>query len=184
MKKIISHCPVCSEELTVKTLSCNSCHTEITGDFKLSKFNYLSEEELYFVEVFIKNRGSIKAVEKELNVSYPTVKKSLDQVIINLGYQINDDEEKVESLDEKEGNRFAKINILVKKNDKKVVNLSIPLEFINVLSAKKFKLDQVQAFTDGDIVLEEIIKQIKQGARGELVNIESSDGSHVIISVK
>jgi hypothetical protein len=40
-----------------------------------------------FVEVFIKCRGNIKEVEKELGISYPTVRGRLEAVIENLGYR-------------------------------------------------------------------------------------------------
>jgi hypothetical protein len=94
MHKVIGECPICQSELKVTKLKCSNCHTEISGDFTLSKFNYLSLEHLYFIEVFIKNKGNIKQIEKELGISYPTVKKNLDEVIVHLGYQV-DEEEKI-----------------------------------------------------------------------------------------
>ena len=90
MNNVIGECPICGGDLIVSKLACTHCKTEISGQFMLSKFNYLSKEDLYFIEVFIKNRGSIKAIEKELGVSYPTVKKNLDEVIVALGYTVDD----------------------------------------------------------------------------------------------
>jgi hypothetical protein len=90
MNNVIGECPICGGDLIVSKLSCNHCHTELSGAFKLSKFNYLSKEDLYFIEIFIKNRGNIKQIEKELGVSYPTVKKNLDEVIAALGYTVDD----------------------------------------------------------------------------------------------
>jgi len=92
MNNVIGECPVCKSDLKVTKLSCTNCSTEITGDFQLSKFNYLSKEHLYFIEVFIKNRGNIKQIEKELGISYPTVKKNLDEVIVSLGYQVSEED--------------------------------------------------------------------------------------------
>lgn len=88
---VLGHCPVCDSDLHVSELSCPSCHTEIKGDFVLSKFNYLNKENLYFIEIFMKNKGNIKKVEKELGISYPTVKKQLDEIIIELGYTPEED---------------------------------------------------------------------------------------------
>jgi len=96
MRNVIGECPICKGELFVTKLKCNSCNTELSGEFTLSKFNHLSKEDLYFIEVFVKNRGSIKQVEKELGISYPTVKKNLDDVISSLGYNVTDDVEKVD----------------------------------------------------------------------------------------
>ena len=86
--KIIGNCPVCGDMLHVTKLECDSCHTTINGEFYLSKFSYLKKEHLYFIEVFLKNKGNIKQIEKELSISYPTVKKNLDDVIRALGYDV------------------------------------------------------------------------------------------------
>lgn len=102
-KHVIGECPICKHDLFVTKLECSNCHTEISGKFQLSKFNYLSKEHLYFIELFIKNMGSIKKLEKELKVSYPTVKKMLAEVIGELGYKVEDDDteyEKSASRDE------------------------------------------------------------------------------------
>lgn len=84
--KIISKCPVCNSKLIATRLKCKKCETIIENDFELSKFSYLSSEQLNFIEVFIKCRGNIKDVEKELGISYPTVRSKLDDVISALGY--------------------------------------------------------------------------------------------------
>ena len=85
-RNVLGRCPVCSSQLDVTELHCSDCHTTIKGEFKLDKFNYLSKEEKYFIEIFVKNRGNIKEIEKDLGISYPTVKKNLEQVIYALGY--------------------------------------------------------------------------------------------------
>ena len=86
--KLLSKCPVCNSNLIVTRLKCKRCGTVIENEFELSKFAYLTNEQLHFVEVFIKSRGNIKDVEKELGISYPTVRAKLDGVIQSLGYSI------------------------------------------------------------------------------------------------
>lgn len=90
-KEVIGNCPICGDELFVTRLSCNTCNTNIEGDFSLCKFCKLSQEEKQFIEVFIKNRGNIKDIEKEMGISYPTVKGKLDSVIKSLGYDTKDE---------------------------------------------------------------------------------------------
>lgn len=85
-KKLLGKCPICGEKLTVTELTCLSCNSKISGQFPMSRFDNLSTEEQDFALVFIKNAGNIKQIEKELNISYPTVKKMLDNVIKSLGY--------------------------------------------------------------------------------------------------
>jgi len=92
-RNVLGTCPVCASRLEVTELHCNGCETTIKGHFKLDKFNYLSKEEKYFIEVFVKNRGNIKEIEKDLGISYPTVKKNLEQVIQALGYGDSEDHE-------------------------------------------------------------------------------------------
>jgi len=94
-KEVLGVCPVCSGRLNVKELGCKKCGISIHGDFDLCKFCYLTKEEKYFIEIFIKNRGNIKEIEKELGVSYPTVRRSLDSVIEALGYSPGSTEEAV-----------------------------------------------------------------------------------------
>lgn len=84
-----SQCPVCGHELVISRLSCNHCQTTLEGTFTPCKFCKLPPEQMEFIEVFIKCRGNIKDVEKELGISYPTVRNRLDGIIQALGYRID-----------------------------------------------------------------------------------------------
>lgn len=86
-KKVIGNCPVCNNKLVVSELKCRECDTSIHGEFNLSRFDYLTPLQQEFALVFIKNSGNIKLIEKELNISYPTVKKNLDEIINALGFE-------------------------------------------------------------------------------------------------
>ena len=110
---VISECPVCHKDLVVTKLACEHCGTQVEGNFVLSKFNYLDTDKLYFIEVFVKNRGNIKAIEKEMDLSYPTIKKMLDDVIEELGYSVDGVTEEVEV---EEGPKVSKVEILDKIN--------------------------------------------------------------------
>ncbi len=88
-KQIIGICPICGQNLKATELTCNKCDTKIHGNFNLSKFDYLTTSQQEFALVFIKNAGNIKLIEKELNISYPTVKKNLDELISALGFDKN-----------------------------------------------------------------------------------------------
>jgi hypothetical protein len=81
-------CPVCGDPLVVTRLSCNRCHSRLEGEFEFSKFCRLPAEQREFAEVFIRCRGNIKDVEKELGISYPTVRNRLDGLIEALGYRV------------------------------------------------------------------------------------------------
>ena len=62
------------------------CKISIDGEFTPPALLKLTGAQIDFVEVFIKNRGVIREVERELGVSYPTVRARLDEVITALGY--------------------------------------------------------------------------------------------------
>lgn len=88
--KLLGKCPVCGDNLRITTLKCPHCQTSINGNFRLDKFSRLNDEQLNFVEVFIKSRGNIKEVEREMGISYPTVRNKLDDVIKALGYDVSE----------------------------------------------------------------------------------------------
>lgn len=85
MKKVVSKCPVCGQELIAVRLKCESCDTVIENSFRLSRFDYLSDEDLRFVETFLRCRGSIKDVQGALGISYPTVRSKLDTALKRMG---------------------------------------------------------------------------------------------------
>ena len=84
--KIITKCPICNSNLLIERLKCLKCGTVIENQFELSKLSYLNSNQLSFIEVFLECRGNIKDVEKELGISYPTVRSKLDEVITALGF--------------------------------------------------------------------------------------------------
>ncbi len=85
--KAPSKCPVCGEKLSVTKLGCHKCSTSIEGSFEPCEFCSLPEEDLNFLKIFIKCRGSIKDVEREMGISYPTVRGKLDALIKSLGLE-------------------------------------------------------------------------------------------------
>jgi hypothetical protein len=95
MNRIVGTCPVCSDEMRVVRLRCRNCETALDGNFELSRFLRLSPEQLYFAEMFIRNRGKIKDMEEDLGISYPTVVARLDELIAALGYEAEHDVEEV-----------------------------------------------------------------------------------------
>ena len=81
-------CPVCGEAMIIQRLHCPNCDVSVEGRFSLGRLALLSPEQLEFVEVFLRCEGKIRHVEKELNISYPTVRSRLNEVIEALGYEV------------------------------------------------------------------------------------------------
>lgn len=84
---ILHDCPVCHQPLHATRLHCPACGTSIEGDFRAERLLSLTPEQRNFVYSFLRNRGNIREMEKELGISYPTVRARLDQVIAALGIE-------------------------------------------------------------------------------------------------
>ena len=65
----------------------------------MGRFHTLTPEQLAFAETFIRCEGKINRVEEELNISYPTVRTRLHELIRALGYDIKEDEKASPSID-------------------------------------------------------------------------------------
>lgn len=96
MHPILTTCPVCNGHLHVERLSCESCHTNIEGQFNLGRLGRLTREQLEFVELLVKNRGNINGVATELEVAYNTARNRLDDVVNAMGYATPKNEERPE----------------------------------------------------------------------------------------
>lgn len=92
---VIGTCPICGGYLTVSKMHCKNCNTHLEGSFSLCEFCILTKEQKHFVKMFLKNRGNIKDLEKDLGISYPTVRSKLNDIIRALGMDSKDDEEQV-----------------------------------------------------------------------------------------
>ena len=82
---VIATCPVCSDELTITRLHCRSCGTALEGEFGVGRFGRLDREQMHLLESFLRSRGNLKEMERELGISYPTVRGRVDALVRALG---------------------------------------------------------------------------------------------------
>ena len=68
---VLHDCPVCHKPLHITKLHCPACGTSIEGDFQAERLLALTPEQRSFVLSFLRNRGNIREMEKELGISYP-----------------------------------------------------------------------------------------------------------------
>ena len=83
---VISTCPVCSGELAVTRLHCRSCGTTLEGEFSVGRFGRLTREQLALLESFLRSRGNLRDMERELGISYPTVRGRVEALVRALGF--------------------------------------------------------------------------------------------------
>ncbi len=90
---VISTCPVCSGELAVTRLHCRSCGTTLEGEFSVGRFGRLKKEQLALLESFLRSRGNLRDMERELGISYPTVRSRVEALVRALGFGLRDGDE-------------------------------------------------------------------------------------------
>lgn len=89
MQGLPGACPLCDGKIVVTQFRCRQCETTFEGRFRptVTRFARLSDEQLAFVETFIRHEGKLNRVGDELGLSYPTVRNRLREIIRALGYQ-------------------------------------------------------------------------------------------------
>lgn len=81
IKKIPVNCPSCDHLLNVTGLQCPNCETQVNGNYQLPLLASLTNEEQEFILNFFKESGKLNTMAKQLNVSYPTLRNRLDDLI-------------------------------------------------------------------------------------------------------
>lgn len=98
-RDVIATCPVCEHELSITRLHCRSCGTALEGEFSVGRFGRLSREQMTLLESFLRSRGNLKEMERELGISYPTVRGRVDALVRALGLGDGDDSPAVQRTD-------------------------------------------------------------------------------------
>ncbi len=85
MAKLITKCPSCrNSKVQVTSIDCLECGTKFEGNFSVPEILQLSEEDLDFIQKFVKSSGSLKEMSRIYNVSYPTMRNNLNSIIEQL----------------------------------------------------------------------------------------------------
>lgn len=90
---VIATCPVCAHELSVTRLRCGECGTTIEGEFGVGRFGRLTREQTTLLESFLRSRGNLRDMERELGISYPTVRARVEALVRALGFGPRDEPE-------------------------------------------------------------------------------------------
>ena len=94
---VVSTCPVCTAELAVTRLHCRACGTTLEGEFSVGRFGRLTREQIAMLESFLRSRGNLRDMERELGISYPTVRSRVEALVRALGFGPRDGEEPEEA---------------------------------------------------------------------------------------
>lgn len=81
MHRIPHKDPVSGGELYISELTSEETGIMIRGNFEIPRYAKLDTEMLDFLEIFLRCRGMLNGVERELGISYPTARARLDTLL-------------------------------------------------------------------------------------------------------
>ncbi len=76
--------PVSGGELYISELTSEETGITIRGNFEIPRYAKLDNDQMEFLEVFLRCRGMLNGVERELGISYPTARARLDALLGSL----------------------------------------------------------------------------------------------------
>lgn len=87
-------------KIVVTRFFCPDTQLTVEGQFEVvMPFAQLSAEQIQFVELFVRCEGKLNRMEGELNISYPTIRSRLLDIIRALGYEPGKDEPAASPID-------------------------------------------------------------------------------------
>lgn len=93
MRKVLEQCPSCGGELEITRVNCTRCETVVSGRYQPCRFCKLPPESVHFLEAFVRSRGNVKEMERELGISYWTIRTRLNELIEELGFEVDNSAE-------------------------------------------------------------------------------------------
>lgn len=84
MKKVPTICPSCDKDMHVRNIRCGACGTEVSGDYAFPPIVRLPLQDQDFIRLFVLSSGSLKEMARQLQVSYPTVRNRLNEIIAGI----------------------------------------------------------------------------------------------------
>ncbi len=91
-------CPVCKNQLKLSRLKCGGCGVVLEGSFNLPRLARLNSEMRVLAEQMILCGGNLKDLAVEVGVSYPTLRRRVDDLIQALATLKDNDEKEVAHL--------------------------------------------------------------------------------------
>jgi hypothetical protein len=77
----------------VTRLRCGTCATTLEGEFGVGRYARLTREQVAVLESFLRSRGNLRDMERELGISYPTVRARVEALVRALGFGPRDEAE-------------------------------------------------------------------------------------------
>jgi len=91
-------CLNCESTLAVTELHCKVCEVSYAGNFSLPRLARLSPVQQHLAEQLVLAAGNLKLMAANLEVSYPTLRKRLDELVASLATLRSDDDARTAEL--------------------------------------------------------------------------------------
>ena len=91
-------CSSCGQHVEIQQVHCRACGLHYEGRFGLPRLARLSAEHQRLSEMLVLCAGNLKEMARELDVSYPTLRKRLDALIEALKALRGADEGRIDEL--------------------------------------------------------------------------------------
>ncbi len=88
MRTVLTKCPNCGGEMEVTRLHCTRCETVILARYDPCLFCRLAPESQAFITAFVRYRGNLKEMERELGQSYWSLRNRLQEIIHEMGFEV------------------------------------------------------------------------------------------------
>lgn len=105
--------PVSGGELYISELRNDESGVTIRGKFEMPRYSRLDPEQSKFLETFLRCRGMLSSMERELGISYPTVRARLDALLESLELKAVKDDARSPRVDDQK----AKVLDLLEKGE-------------------------------------------------------------------
>lgn len=91
-------CPICGSSLVVAKLSCGCCQVDYTGCFHLPRLARLDAAQQKLAEHFLLSGGNLKELAQQQGITYPTLRKQIDNLILALQQLKGEDEQAISEM--------------------------------------------------------------------------------------
>ena len=90
----MENCYSCNQPIRIRSIECPSCGLSCSGEFRRARLARLPADMQRLAEKMILTAGNLKEVASQESVSYPTLRRRVDELIGRLGeLQRNDENE-------------------------------------------------------------------------------------------
>lgn len=92
------NCPTCQTTMEVSELHCTHCNLKLQGSFQVSRLARLSRDHMKLAEAFLLSGGNLKQLAEQMQLSYPTLRRKVDDMIAALKKTGEEDAKRAEEI--------------------------------------------------------------------------------------